>query len=70
MPLNSDNNGKIRTKVTRNIDKLKKSKEIGFINTTKKFFSSVVESIELSNPENNNPLSEVKRVAELLLEEL
>ena len=51
-----------KTKVTKNIELLKKSKDIGFIDTKRYLFSRDIKSADICHPKKNKPLSEVKDV--------
>ena len=55
-----------KTKVTKNIELLKKSKDIGFIDTKRYLFSRDIKSADICHPKKNKPLSEVKDVVNKL----
>ncbi len=55
-----------KTKVTKNIELLKKSKDIGFIDTKRYLFSRAIKSADICHPKKNKPLSEVKDVVNKL----
>tara|TARA_X000000950_G_scaffold126416_1_gene158096 strand:+ start:1 stop:1041 length:1041 start_codon:yes stop_codon:yes gene_type:complete len=57
-----------KTKVTKNIELLKKNKDIGFIDTKRYLFSRDIRSADICHPKKNKPLSEVKDVVSKLLE--
>ena len=61
---------KRNTKVTRNIDKLKKEGSIGYIDTKRFLLSRSVKDINLIHPKKNVHLREVKDVASKILESL
>tara|TARA_Y100001935_G_C17301862_1_gene509762 strand:- start:1971 stop:2891 length:921 start_codon:yes stop_codon:yes gene_type:complete len=55
------------TKVTKNIDRLKKEGSIGYIKTKRFLLSRNIKDIELVNPQFNTQLREVKRVVNEIL---
>ena len=59
---------KRNTKVTRNIDKLKNSGQIGYIDSKRHLLSRSIKSADLVHPKINEPLSETKKVVQKLLE--
>ena len=61
---------KRKTKVTRNIDRLKKEGLIGYIDSSRYFFSRTVRDVDIIHPKKNKPLSESRRVVQELLEKL
>lgn len=61
---------KRKTKVTRNIDRLKKEGLIGYIDSSRYFFSRKVKDLDIIHPKKNKPLSESRRVVQELLEKL
>ncbi len=61
---------KRKTKVTRNINKLKKQGHIGYIDSKRHMLSRSIKSAEIIHPQKNIHLKEVKRVVKELLERL
>ena len=59
---------KRKTKVTRNIDKLKKQGHIGFIDSKRHMLSRSIKSADLIHPNHDVLLCEVKEVVKKLLE--
>jgi mitochondrial fission protein ELM1 len=59
---------KRNTKVTKNIDKLKDSGQIGYIDSKRYLLSRSIKSADLVHPKINEPLSETKKVVQKLLE--
>ena len=59
---------KRNTKVTKNIDKLKNSGQIGYIDSKRYLLSRSIKSADLVHPKINAPLSETKKVVQKLLE--
>src|SRR6056300_346317 len=59
-----------QTKVTKNIAALKKQSKVGYIDTKRHLFSRSVKSADLHHPINQEPLSESKRVVQILLQRL
>ena len=59
---------KRKTKVTRNIDKLKKQGHIGFIDSKRHILSRSIKSADLIHPNHDVLLCEVKKVVKKLLE--
>jgi hypothetical protein len=57
-----------KTKVTNNIKLLKDNKDIGFIDSKRHLFSRDIKSADIYHPKKSKPLSEVKDVANKLLE--
>jgi mitochondrial fission protein ELM1 len=66
----SSENGEIKTKVNKNIDRLKKNGQIGFIDTKRYFLSRSVKDIKLSHPSEKYHLNEATRVAKEILSRL
>ena len=62
------NTQKRNTKVTKNIDKLKDSGQIGYIDSKRYLLSRSIKSADLVHPKINEPLSETKKVVQKLLE--
>ena len=59
---------KRNTKVTKNIDKLKDSGQIGYVDSKRYLLSRSIKSADLVHPKINEPLSETKKVVQKLLE--
>ena len=59
---------KRKTKVTRNIDKLKLQGQIGYIDSKRYLLSRSIKSADLIHPQFSEPLNETKRVVEKLFE--
>jgi len=62
--------GESSTKVSKNIDRLKRDGSLGYINTKRFLLSRSIKDIDLIHPQKNIHLKEVKRVVEELLERL
>ena len=60
--------GEVSTKVSKNIDKLKKDGSLGYIDTKRFLLSRSVKDISLVHPQKDIHLKEVKKVVDKLLE--
>ena len=60
--------GPRKTKVTKNIDHLKKTGAIGFISSKRNLLSRSIKTADIKHPNNRQPLCEVKDVAIKLLD--
>ena len=60
--------GPRKTKVTKNIDQLKKTGAIGFISSKRNLLSRSIKTADIKHPNNRQPLCEVKDVAIKLLD--
>jgi len=66
--LHQNQHGQVKTKVTKNIDKLKKSQEIGYLDVIRKGVFGRMEDIKINLPKKSVPLKESKRVVDLLMD--
>ena len=68
--LHQNQHGQVKTKVTKNIDKLKKSQEIGYLDVIRKGVFGRMEDIKINLPKKSIPLKESRRVVDLLMDEM
>ena len=67
--MHQNQHGQVKTKVTKNIDKLKKSQEIGYVDVIRKgVFGSMEDIKKINLPKKSVPLKESKRVVDLLMD--